>query len=233
MKTTQSFRIAQIISLYSFLCVGVFTSLASAVEFAGGTGEPNDPYQIATAEQLIGISSDPNLFDKHFVLTADIDLDPSLPGRTIFRQAVVEWSTVPVMRSIRHSDHLGSRLFRQSLVSRLLRRRRARHPQLHACQVTATRGTSGFFGEIAPAGRRSQPAYRGHDGCRPRRRLPRYSVAYPGLLAAVNRGTVLGCSATGTLTTYTAGGGLIGQNIGLVIGCRASCDHLRQLPSED
>jgi hypothetical protein len=29
--------------------------------FAGGTGDPGDPYQIATAEQLISIGSDPNL----------------------------------------------------------------------------------------------------------------------------------------------------------------------------
>jgi hypothetical protein len=47
---------------------------ASAVEFVGGTGEPNDPYQIATAEQLIAIGLDPNLPGKHFVLIADIDL---------------------------------------------------------------------------------------------------------------------------------------------------------------
>ncbi len=45
-----------------------------AAEFAGGTGEPNDPFQIATAEQLIAIGSDPNLAKSHFVLTASIDL---------------------------------------------------------------------------------------------------------------------------------------------------------------
>jgi tetratricopeptide (TPR) repeat protein len=35
-------------------------SQAGAISFAAGTGEPNDPYQIATAEQLISIGSDPN-----------------------------------------------------------------------------------------------------------------------------------------------------------------------------
>jgi len=53
--------------------LGLCTAV-SAVEFAGGTGEPNDPYQIATAEQLIAIGADPNLPSKHFVLIADIDL---------------------------------------------------------------------------------------------------------------------------------------------------------------
>ncbi len=59
------------------------------VEFAGGTGEPNDPYQIATAEQLISIDSDPNLLNKHFILVNDIDLDPNLPGRKVFDRAVI------------------------------------------------------------------------------------------------------------------------------------------------
>jgi hypothetical protein len=60
-----------------------------AVEFAGGTGEPNDPYQIATAGQLIAMGSDPNLMDKDFVLMADIDLDPNVPGGQVFDQAVI------------------------------------------------------------------------------------------------------------------------------------------------
>lgn len=60
-----------------------------AVEFAGGTGVMNDPYRIATAEQLIGLGEDPNLFDKRFTLVADIDLDPNLPGRRVFYDAVI------------------------------------------------------------------------------------------------------------------------------------------------
>ncbi len=58
-------------------------------EFAGGKGQPNDPYQIATAKQLISIGSDPNLLNKHFVLVADIDLDPNLPGGRVFATAVI------------------------------------------------------------------------------------------------------------------------------------------------
>jgi hypothetical protein len=45
-----------------------------AVTFAGGSGEPNDPYQIATAKQLIAIGSDPNLQSNHYILINDIDL---------------------------------------------------------------------------------------------------------------------------------------------------------------
>lgn len=63
--------------------------VVSCAEFAGGTGEPNDPYQIATAEQLIAIGSDPNLLDKSFALVADIDLDPNLPGGRVFSDALI------------------------------------------------------------------------------------------------------------------------------------------------
>ncbi|MEN6337968.1 MAG: hypothetical protein ABFE01_27250, partial [Phycisphaerales bacterium] len=62
---------------------------AWAHSFAGGTGEPNDPYQITTAEQLVSIGSDPNLLRKHFVLVNDIDLDPNLPGGRLFTRAVI------------------------------------------------------------------------------------------------------------------------------------------------
>ena len=42
--------------------------------YSGGTGEPSNPYQIATSEDLIALGQDPNDYDKHFILTADINL---------------------------------------------------------------------------------------------------------------------------------------------------------------
>ena len=58
-------------------------------KYSGGTGEPNDPYQIATAEDLILLGESPEDYDKHFILTDDIDLDPNLPGRKVFDRAVI------------------------------------------------------------------------------------------------------------------------------------------------
>jgi len=43
-------------------------------KYSGGTGELNDPYLIYTAEQMNTIGIDPNDWDKHFKLMADIDL---------------------------------------------------------------------------------------------------------------------------------------------------------------
>jgi len=58
-----------------FLCVLVVTlgPVANA-QFGGGTGEPNDPYLICTSEQMNAIGADPNCWNKHFKLMADIDL---------------------------------------------------------------------------------------------------------------------------------------------------------------
>lgn len=80
-------------NLPSILCFIVLTVMSFACctqanQFAGGTGKLHDPYQIATAYQLISIGSDPNLLDKHFVLVNDIDLNPGLPGG-VFTQAVI------------------------------------------------------------------------------------------------------------------------------------------------
>ncbi|HEC03431.1 MAG TPA: rhodanese-like domain-containing protein, partial [Phycisphaerales bacterium] len=58
-------------------------------KYSGGAGTPEDPYQIATAADLIALGEDPNDYDKHFILTADIDLDPNLPGRRVFDEAMV------------------------------------------------------------------------------------------------------------------------------------------------
>ena len=58
-------------------------------KYGGGTGEPNDPYKIATAEDLMLLGESPDDYDKQFILTADIDLDPNLPGRKVFDKAVI------------------------------------------------------------------------------------------------------------------------------------------------
>ncbi len=60
--------------------VGVVVALAVVclhlawAQYGGGTGEPNDPYQIWTAEQMNAIGADPNQWTKCFILMADLDL---------------------------------------------------------------------------------------------------------------------------------------------------------------
>jgi len=58
-------------------------------KYSGGTGDPKDPYQIATMEDLVQLGDNPEDYDKHFILTADIDLNPNLPGRKVFNKAII------------------------------------------------------------------------------------------------------------------------------------------------
>jgi hypothetical protein len=51
-----------------FLCSSVFA------KYSGGTGEPNDPYLIFTAEDMNQIGRNYTDWEKHFKLTADINL---------------------------------------------------------------------------------------------------------------------------------------------------------------
>ncbi len=71
MATTRRSRVWRIIHVFIAVCLLCFPAYA---QYAGGTGEPNDPYLIYTAEQMNAIGSEPNDWDRHFRLMADIDL---------------------------------------------------------------------------------------------------------------------------------------------------------------
>jgi len=60
-----------------------------AFGYSGGTGEPNNPYQIANVADLLQLAGDTDNYDKCFIMTADIDLDPCLPGNQIFTTAII------------------------------------------------------------------------------------------------------------------------------------------------
>jgi len=73
----------------------VFLTIVSITQakYGGGSGTADEPYQIATAADLIALGESPEDYDKHFILTADIDLDPNLPGRKVFDKAVIARET--------------------------------------------------------------------------------------------------------------------------------------------
>ena len=57
------------------LLVAIFSlSFPAYAKYGGGTGEPNDPYQIYTAEQMNEIGLHQEDWGKHFMLMSDKDL---------------------------------------------------------------------------------------------------------------------------------------------------------------
>jgi hypothetical protein len=69
-------------SIKNHVCASLTVSLfflatisAAHAQYSGGSGTADDPYQIATAADLIALGETPDDYDEHFILTADIDLD--------------------------------------------------------------------------------------------------------------------------------------------------------------
>lgn len=79
-------------SLFIILVIAAL-SISAQAKYSGGSGEPNDPYQIANVADLLALSADTNDYNKCFIMTADIDLDPNLPGGQVFTTAVIASGT--------------------------------------------------------------------------------------------------------------------------------------------
>lgn len=69
-------RINRTIILAVLVCLFGFQAQA---QYGGGMVEPNNLYQIATAEDLILFNENPNDYDKHFILTVDIQTASTFP----------------------------------------------------------------------------------------------------------------------------------------------------------
>lgn len=170
----------------------LLVAMLSAAEFAGGTGAPNSPYQIATAEQLCSIGSDRSLFEKHFVLVADIDLDPNLPSGKVFHDAVI----APLSRGSGFSGVFDGAGYTISNLT-----------------IQGT-GDVGLFGSVAPSGVVENVGIVGANITG--------SGSYVGGLAGSNEGRLVRCYCLGVVTGRDFVGGLAGESPGSVTECRSA-----------
>ncbi len=194
-------------SVFCILC-GVADpccSTASGYSFAGGTGEPNDPYQIATAEQLCSIGSDPNLLSKSFVLVSDIDLDPNLASGAPFGGAPIAPNRGSYVWDLTDTPFTGVFDGNGHVLRNLTMR--IETPGYHC----------GLFGRVDAGARvldlRLENALTLIEG---------YNPHYGGILAGWNSGEIRGCSVQGRFmsTRYAESmGGVVGYNEGVVEEC--------------
>ncbi len=176
--------------------------------FSGGTGEPNDPYLIATVEHLLAVGSDPGLQNKHYQLVNDIDLDPDLPGGRVFDHAVIQRSVIrsssPRGRSSETYVGFSGRFDGNGHVIRNLT------VEIY-WRMTSYRG---LFESIEP------------NGCVMNLGIEDARIAgdidRAGVLAARNAGTIQRCYATGSVMGGEYAGGLVGENSGFITDCYAS-----------
>jgi len=168
-------------------------------KYSGGSGTAQDPYQIATAADLIALGETPADYDKHFLLTADIDLDPNLPGRNVFDKGVIAPDTDPKKVDFQGIPFIGVFDGNGHRISHL---------------TLKGEGYLGLFGQL------------GYGAAV--RKLGVVAVNITGSgdlvggLAAENFGAVTQCYSTGTVSgtgQYGPVGGLVGGNGGVVIQC--------------
>jgi hypothetical protein len=76
-----------------FLTLLLVLASPTHAKYSGGTGDPCTPYKIGDFNDLMALRADSNDWDKCFILTDNIDLDPCLPGRMIFTNALIAKDT--------------------------------------------------------------------------------------------------------------------------------------------
>ncbi|MHC4621267.1 MAG: GLUG motif-containing protein, partial [Planctomycetota bacterium] len=178
------------VSMVILACAG-----RSEAKYSGGTGEPNDPYRIATPNDLSDIHDRPEDCNKHFILTADIDMNG-----LDFNTAVIGWDTHPAQSGFQGTAFTG--LFD------------GRNHSIRNLTIDAgSKDFIGLFGVISRGGqilnlRMEDIRVTGDDGV--------------GALAGSNHSQVNVCHVTGQIYADDYVGGLVGCNDGTVENCTAT-----------
>jgi len=169
----------------------------SQTRYGGGSGTAEDPYQIATTADLIALGETPEDYDKHFLLTANIDLDPNLLGGWVFHKAVIAPDTDPAISGFQGTFFTG--LFEGN-----------RHTISHLTVVGED--YVGLFGRLWSGGEIKALGVVDANISG--------SGSYVGGLAGDNWGHVTRCYSTSTVSgSIWNVGGLVGFNAGNVTHC--------------
>lgn len=197
MKAERNRRTLQAILFLAAICVA---GLPAQAQYSGGSGTPDDPYRIATALDLIALGETPHDYDKHFILTADIDLDPNLPGRKVFDQAVIGRQFVPASGRSPSSGAAFSGVIDG-----------AGHTIAHLTIVGED--YLGLFGRLASSAEVRNLAVMDVNIIG--------SGLYFGGLVAFNEGRINACYVKGEVHGYYGVGGAVGATYGIITACYA------------
>lgn len=174
-------------------------------KYAGGTGDPNTPYRIATTANLIAAGETPEDYDKHFMLTADIDLDPNLPAGRVFTRAVI----APDVNGVENFQGTAFTGIFSGCGHKI------------KC-LTIEGGTARYLGLFGKMGRTGSV----RDLILENARVSSSGYCIGGLVG-YNRGAVRNCQVEGTLSGGTGDwcsclGLLAGRNIGELLDCHVN-----------
>ncbi|MBN1362496.1 MAG: PASTA domain-containing protein [Sedimentisphaerales bacterium] len=206
-----------------------FCEVVADVEFAGGTGEPNDPYQIATVAQLLSIGSSADLRGKHYVLIASLDLS----GRMLTEAPMPSFAGTfdgagYVVRNLRIEGEAAGGLFRSIAGGAEVRNLGVVNVQIVGGSICGglASSNSGHLvncyttGAVISAVAKviespGRPSGRWGGNLEPR-------CQNTGGLVASNHGTVTECYSTAAVLGDEYVGGLVGTNGGTVSSCHST-----------
>ena len=180
------------------LLLASFSGLAHG--YSSGTGTPEDPYEIATAQDLVDLGNAPNDYDKHFVLAADIDLS----GYTFDHAVIAEEDTEANTSGFQETafggtfDGNGHRILNLAITGEAY---------------------LGLFGQIGSQGKVSNLGIVDANviGTGEITKL-----RYIGGLVGKNLGSLVNCHSSGNVSGSRYVGGLVGDNSGSIRASHSS-----------
>lgn len=173
--------------IFALLAVAVICSIAHA-KYSGGSGDPGDPYQIANVSDLLTLANDANDYNKCFIMTADINLDPYLPGNKVFTKAIIAADTNDSESGFQGTAFLGTFDGNDYKISNLT-------------ISASTRDYIGLFGYVGSSGQIRNLGVENVNVT---------GNSYVGGLCGRNYGSINNCYSTGFVSGYSRVGGLIG-----------------------
>lgn len=201
----EKLHISVLFSLCLLLALSALGS--SAGIYHGGSGTPDDPYRILTAAHLMELSQHTEDYDDDFILLADIDMDPDIPGNQTWDKAVIAAcnSSGDTFDGIAFTGTFNGN-------GHSIKNLTFEYPNYSFI---------GLFGVIGP------DALIENLGIENTSVLYHYGYSFLGFLAGENMGTIINCHSTGTITKahwyyYSCVGGLIAKNSGVVFDCYSS-----------
>ena len=166
-------------------------SIPALAKYSGGTGEPNDPYQIATSGDLLTLAADTNDYNQCFILTADISMGIGMEWQ-VFTTAIIAADTSS-------SDGFQGTTFTGTFDG-----------NSHKITNFAIDGGSndclGLFGKIDSGG---SVKNLGLENCAV---SGDSESVYVGGLVGRNYGSISNCYSTGMVSGHFVVGGLVGYN---------------------
>ena len=209
------FRMSLTVSLFLLATVSV-----SQAQYSGGSGTADDPYQIATAADLIALGETPDDYDKHFILTADIDLDPNLPGGKVFTKAIIApYPVQPFEGVFDGNNYKVSHLTIRGETCVGLFGRLDAGAVITSLRLEVADVNGGVYGGVGCLAGYSKGSIR---NCHSTDSFVRGGPSVGGLIGT-NLGSVVESWTEVVVVGGTSVGGLVGINGGRIFNCGATC----------